>query len=232
MGRVLILSNNEELTAQIRKHIEGMDHSSIAAAYGNVAEAISMRKPDLILVDLVLTGGIVEVWRQLRYDIEDSHTPAIVMISGDRIREIELLVGISDFVLHPYDVRELEMRIKLLMQQHEDEDVGDTIKIANLIIDTAKYEVTVDGWPVVLTLKEYELLKYLATRPGRVLTREVLLDQVWGYDYYGGTRTVDVHIGRLRTKIETGEYSFIRTVRGVGYTFTESVFEKHVLPSK
>jgi len=74
---------------------------------------------------------------------------------------------------------------------------------------------------VVLTLKEYELLKYLATHRGRVFTREALLDEIWGYDYYGGTRTVDVHIGRLRTKIETGDYLYIKTIRGVGYMWTE-----------
>ena len=221
MGRVLILSDNVDSTAQIKGHIASMRHSSLAAVFDNASEVISMRRPDLILVDLIIIGGIVEVWRQIKYDIEDSYIPAIVMVAVDRVREVELLEGIDDFVIYPYDIRELEMRINVLIRQREDIESGNTIKIANLLIDTAKYEVTVDGWPVVLTLKEYELLKYLATRPGRVLTREVLLDQVWGYDYYGGTRTVDVHIGRLRTKIETGEYSFIRTVRGVGYTFTE-----------
>jgi len=224
MGKVLILSDNVDSTAQIKEHIASMRHSSIAAVFDDAAKVISMRNPDLVLVDLVIAGGIVEVWRQIKYDIEENHVPAVVMIAVDRVREIELLEGMDDFVIYPYDIRELEMRINMIIRQREGADSGDFIKIANLIINTTKYEVTVDGWPVVLTLKEYELLKYLATRPGRVLTREVLLDQVWGYDYYGGTRTVDVHIGRVRTKIETGKYSFIKTVRGVGYTFTDEYF--------
>ncbi len=221
MGRILILSNKEDSAAQLRRDAERMGHSAAVAKFGDAAEAIYTRKPDLILADLALPGGIVEVWQQLQYDREGSHIPAIALVSRDRIREIELLTDMDDFVLHPYDARELEMRIKLILRRRHRDDTGEIIKVGNLTIDAARYEVTVDGWTVNLTLKEYELLKYLATRRGRVITREVLLDDVWGYDYYGGTRTVDVHIGRLRTKIETGEYSFIRTVRGVGYVFTD-----------
>ena len=199
-----------------------MGHSVAVARFDNAAETIATRKPDIILADLTRLGGIIEVWRQLQYDTADSHVSTIALIPGDRIREVELLEEMSDFVLCPYDVRELEMRVKLILrQQRRDADTGNIIRIGNLTIDTAKYEVDVDGRPVDLTLKEYELLRHLATRQGRVITREMLLDQVWGYDYYGGTRTVDVHIGRLRTKIETGEYSFIKTVRGVGYVFPD-----------
>lgn len=221
MGRILILSNKENSTAQLRRDVENTGHSAATAKFGDVTEVIYTRRPDLILADLVLSGGIVEVWQQLQYDVEQSHIPIIALVSRDRIREIELLAEMSDFVLYPYDARELEMRMKLILKHQPGDGAREIIKIGNLTIDAARYEVTVDGWPVILTLKEYELLKYLATRRGRVITREVLLDDVWGYDYYGGTRTVDVHVGRLRTKIETGEYSFIRTVRGVGYVFTD-----------
>ena len=219
MGRILILSDKEDVSGQLKRDVESMGHSVIVRKFDDGAETIHVRKPDLILVDLTLPGGIVEVWEQLRYELADSHIETIVLNSRDRSREIELLEGMSDFVIYPYDVRELDVRVKLVLRRREDVSAGDVIKVGNLVIDPAKYEVTVDGWPVVLTLKEYELLRYLVTRRGRVITREVLLDQVWGYDYYGGTRTVDVHIGRLRTKIETGEYSFIKTVRGVGYIF-------------
>ncbi len=219
MGRILILSDKEDVSGQLRRDVESMGHSVIIRRLHDGAETIHVRKPDLILVDLTLPGGIVEVWEQLGYELADSHIETIVLISRDRIREIELLEGMSDFAVYPCDVRELDMRVKLILRRREDVSTGDVIAVGNLVIDPAKYEVTVDGWPVVLTLKEYELLRYLVTRRGRVITREVLLEQVWGYDYYGGTRTVDVHIGRLRTKIETGEYSFIKTVRGVGYIF-------------
>jgi two-component system alkaline phosphatase synthesis response regulator PhoP len=220
MGRILILSDKEDMSDQLRRDAESMGHSAIARRLNDGAETLHLRKPDLILVDLTLPGGIIEIWEQLRYELADSHIETIVLIPKDRIREIELLEDMSDFILYPYDVRELDVRIKLTLERREDISTGDVIEVGNLVINPAKYEVTVDGWPVVLTLKEYELLRYLVSRRGRVITREVLLDQVWGYDYYGGTRTVDVHIGRLRTKIETGEYSFIKTVRGVGYIFT------------
>jgi len=225
MGRILLLSNGQDLDSKLRRDMEAMGHSVIVAPFDNAGEAIHTRRPDLIMADLTLPGDIVEVWRQLQYDMADSHVPVIALVSKDRIREIELLTKMIDFILKPYEARELEIRIKLILRNQPKDAAGDIIKIGNLTIDATKYEVTIDGWPIVLTLKEYELLKYLATRSGRVITREVLLDQVWGYDYYGGTRTVDVHIGRLRTKIETGEYSFIRTVRGVGYVFSDEYSE-------
>jgi len=225
MGRILLLSNGQDLDSKLRRDMEAMGHSVIVAPFDNAGEAIHTRRPDLIMADLTLPGDIVEVWRQLQYDMADSHVPVIALVSKDRIREIELLTKMIDFILKPYEARELEIRIKLILRNQPKDAAGDIIKIGNLTIDATKYEVTIDGWPIVLTLKEYELLKYLATRSGRVITREVLLDQVWGYDYYGGTRTVDVHIGRLRTKIETREYSFIRTVRGVGYVFADEYSE-------
>ena len=222
MGRIIILSNNETAAAQLRKDIQQMDHTVIVVGFDNAVEVLHEKNPDLLVVDLDLPGGIVEVWQQLQYDTQDKHIATIALIPRERVREIELLSDMDDFILCPLDVRELGIRIKLiLMQKHKDTHNGSIIKLKNLVIDNEKYEVTVDGWPVVLTLKEYELLRYLAIRRGRVITREMLLDQVWGYNYYGGTRTVDVHIGRLRTKIETGEFSFIRTVRGVGYVFTD-----------
>jgi len=228
MGRILILSNKADLSNRLKQNIESQTNSVLYVGFPDAVEAIVKKNPDILLVDLIIQGSIVELWRKLRYDLENIHKPALVLISEDRIREIELLEGISDFIVYPYNSRELEMRVKLLLKRYERGSTERFIKIGNIVIDQTKYEVTVDGWPLVLTLKEYELLKYLSTHPGRVFTREVLLDQIWGYDYYGGTRTVDVHIGRLRTKIETGDYSFIKTVRGVGYTFTENHVAKVV----
>ena len=104
MGRVLILSEKEDLSAQLRGDMESADHSTLAAGFDNAAAIIHTRKPDLILVDLTLQGGIIEVWRQLKYELEDTHTRAIVLIPRDRIREMELLEGMTDFVIYPYDV--------------------------------------------------------------------------------------------------------------------------------
>lgn len=224
-GRVLILSNNRDLSNELRRSLESNGHSVATSDLSDVAEAIHIRNPHLLIVDLILHGSIVEVWKQLRYDIGDVRIPNLAVIPKNRVREIELLEGISDFIVYPYDVRELETRLNMILRQYKSADTEKIIRVGNLAIDPVKYEVTVDGWPVVLTLKEYELLKYLATHRERVITREILLDQIWGYNYYGGTRTVDVHIGRLRTKIETGKYSFIKTVRGVGYIFSENFSE-------
>jgi len=98
-------------------------------------------------------------------------------------------------------------------------DSEDMIKAGDLIIDVSRYEVTLSGSKLELTFKEYELLKFLASNKGRVYSRDQLLDKIWGYDYYGGTRTVDVHIRRLRSKIEDRRHAFIETVRNIGYKF-------------
>ncbi len=221
MGRILLIGAKGERTSQIKKSLEFSGHNVLFSEFGNFAESMYAKKPNLAVIDLTQQRDIIETWYQIKKDTEESRTPSIVVISAEHVRDIELMTGIDDFVLFPFDNRELEIRIKLILKRHEVVDTEDVIKTGNLVIYTNKYEVTVDGWSVVLTLKEYELLKYLVTHRGRVFTREALLDEIWGYDYYGGTRTVDVHIGRLRTKIETGDYSYIKTVRGVGYMWTE-----------
>lgn len=221
MGKILLIGIKGERTLQIKKMLEFAGHNVLTNEFGNFTESIYTKKPDLAIIDLSQQRDIVETWYQVKSHTEESHTPAMVIAPEERIRDIELMTGIDDFILYPFDSRELEIRVKLILKKHEVIDTEDVIKTGNLAIYTNKYEVTVDGWSVVLTLKEYELLKYLVTHRGRVFTREALLDEIWGYDYYGGTRTVDVHIGRLRTKIETGDYSYIKTIRGVGYMWTE-----------
>ncbi|MEK7399101.1 MAG: response regulator transcription factor [Candidatus Poribacteria bacterium] len=221
MGRILLLGVNGDRIGQTKKILENMGHSVISEEFNNSAEALYSKNPDLAVIDLIQRRDIVETWYQVKNDTVESHTPVLTIVPEERIRDVELMTGIEDFILYPYDNRELEIRIKLILGKHKVTDASEVIKIGNLAIYTNRYEVTIGDWPIVLTLKEYELLKYLVTRRGRVFTRETLLDDIWGYDYYGGTRTVDVHIGRLRTKIETENYSYIKTVRGVGYMFTE-----------
>jgi len=221
MGRILLLGTKGEKLEQLRKNIGNAGHSIITADFDNSAESLHTKNPDLAVLELTTRKDIVETWYQVKQDTTESHTPALVIIPEDRIRDVELMTGIHDFIMYPYNPIELEMRIKLILETHKDSDTDKVIKIGNLAIYTTRYEVTVDDWSVVLTLKEYELLKYLVTHKGRVFTREILLDAIWGYDYYGGTRTVDVHIGRLRTKIETSQYSYIKTIRGVGYMFSD-----------
>jgi DNA-binding response OmpR family regulator len=126
-------------------------------------------------------------------------------------------------VVAPWDAAEVAARVKRILGKAKNVEDKEVIKCGELTIDTAKYEVYVNNRPVELTFKEYELLKFLVIHKGRVFTREALLNEVWGYDYYGGDRTVDVHIRRLRSKIEDSTYTFIETVRNIGYKFRECV---------
>lgn len=226
MGRILLLGTKGEKLDQLKRAIENMGNSVIVSDFDNAANLMFTKQPDLAVMDLTNRRGVAETWYQVKNDALESHTQVFIIIPEDRVRDVELLNGIQDFILYPYDPRELEIRIKMLIAKHKADNEEDIINIGNLAIYTTRYEVTVDGWPIVLTLKEYELLKYLATHKKRVFTREVLLDEIWGYNYYGGTRTVDVHIGRLRTKIESPKYTYIRTVRGVGYMFADDYSEE------
>ncbi len=134
---------------------------------------------------------------------------------------LDFSLGISDFVIKPYSLREFEARLRLALWNDDRPTDDHTLKIDDLVINMARYEVRVKGSIVELTLKEYELLKHLVIHEARVFTRSNLLDSIWGYDYYGGMRTVDVHIRRLRSKLgESGKA--ITTVRGVGYKFDPS----------
>ena len=125
----------------------------------------------------------------------------------------------DDFLVGPYEVKELLIRINRVIRKTVKNESSEQIKCDGLTIDLATCEVTVDGRLVELTFKEYELLKLLAGNKGRVYTREALLDKIWGYDYFGGDRTVDVHVRRLRSKIEDASHTYIETVRNIGYRF-------------
>jgi len=123
--------------------------------------------------------------------------------------------SLNDFVVEGFSAPELIARIRRQLAEGDGEDEASDL----LEIDEARYEIRFAGAPIELTFKEFELLRFLSSRPGRVFTRERLLEQVWGYDYFGGSRTVDVHIRRIRSKIEREGHTYIRTVRGVGYIF-------------
>jgi DNA-binding response OmpR family regulator len=130
---------------------------------------------------------------------------------------------ITDFVLKPFDVDELLTRIRRLAARVKATPPSDIIAAGDLMIDTARCEVSLAGAPVELTFREYELLKFLASNRGRVFSREVLLNKVWGYEYFGGDRTVDVHVRRLRSKIEESGQVYVETVRNIGYRFKRNI---------
>lgn len=145
--------------------------------------------------------------------------PIIAIISPGELERFDPTTVVDDFFVTDGDPRELIARVRQVLWKRHQVDARDILKCGNLTMDLANYTVHINGQPVDLTYKEYELLRFLATNPDRVFGRDQLLNKVWGYDFYGGARTVDVHIRRLRAKIEDKHTTFIETVRNVGYRF-------------
>lgn len=166
--------------------------------------------PDLALVAIGKTPE--PAIEQLRRRLKSSGRPVIALVAPGVLDTFEVAQW-DDFIVPPFDIAELILRIGRLLRTSGDK----FIVCGDLVIDPDRYEVTVAGRLVLLTFREYELLKFLASTRGRVFTRGVLLDRVWGEDYYGGDRTVDVHIRRLRSKLEDSAHVSIETVRNIGY---------------
>ncbi|MQF48706.1 response regulator transcription factor [SAR202 cluster bacterium AC-647-N09_OGT_505m] len=173
--------------------------------------------PNLLMVDL----GILPVEDQafLIQHCKNIEVSVIVMIPEENRFSVDPTLEVEDFIFLPVRHHELRMRIRRALWRTGGWDSGQIIRNGDLIIDPERYEISVAGRRIILTFKEYQLLCLLATNPGRVYSRETLLSRVWGYDYFGGTRTVDVHIRRLRSKVEDATHLFIETVRNVGYRF-------------
>ena len=150
-------------------------------------------------------------------------TPLLLVIRGIHLGELELRDDLfDDFCLDPFHPRELEARLRHMLALEGAASTGELIEYDDLVLNLETYEAAVDGRPLDLTYMEYELLRFLAANPGKVFTREILLNRVWGYEYYGGARTVDVHVRRLRAKLGEENASLIQTVRSVGYRFGQS----------
>ena len=146
--------------------------------------------------------------------------PLLVLVSGGQLADLELRDDLfDDFCLAPFDVRELEARFAHLFWRAGRGLRPELIEYGALVLNLETYQAAIEGGPLDLTYMEYELLKFLAQNPGKVFTREMLLSRVWGYEYYGGARTVDVHIRRLRAKLGEEHANLIQTVRSVGYKF-------------
>lgn len=184
------------------------------------------KSPDMFILDLMLPGiDGYEILKRIRQDSKLKALPVIMLTARseefDRVLGLEL--GSDDYITKPFSIRELSARVKALFRRSDlpNEGVSETISAGNIVIDIERHEVFNGKTKLELTLKEFELLKILIQNRGRVLTRELLLEKVWGFDYFGETRTVDVHIRYLRQKIEQddGKTGYIETVRGVGYRF-------------
>ena len=157
------------------------------------------------------------------------NVPLVLILTEGGLTAVSADWGVDDVVLESAGPAELDARIRLVVGRLAQEKTGSKIQASGVVIDEASYSAKVHGRPLDLTFKEFELLRFLATHPSRVFTREQLLSEVWGYDYFGGTRTVDVHVRRLRAKLGDLE-SLIGTVRNVGYRFNVYEDEERLTP--
>jgi DNA-binding response OmpR family regulator len=174
--------------------------------------------PNILLVDATSDIGVAEeATQRLSLAWETGLPPIIVIVSEDTVARFRFETGADDFLLTSASVSEISARLALVARQTGHGDEPSVLKVGDLTVNPDNYQVYVRGRPLDLTYKEFELLKFLAQRPGRVCDRDLLLREVWGYDYYGGTRTVDVHIRRLRAKLGLEHETLIETIRNVGY---------------
>ena len=174
--------------------------------------------PDLLLVDATVDLETAEeVTRALSLAWEIGLPPIIVIVDEDVVARFRMETGADDFLLTTAGSAEISARLGIAARRSGRGDEPTVLKVGDLTVNPENYQVYVRGRPLDLTYKEFELLKFLAQRPGRVCDRDMLLQEVWGYDYYGGTRTVDVHIRRLRAKLGPEHEALIETIRNVGY---------------
>lgn len=231
--KILVIEDETNIQELLKYNLEKNGYR--VTVVGNGAEGLEeaiANVPDLILLDLMLPGlDGLEVCKRLRMDKRTKKVPIFMLTAKseelDKILGLEL--GADDYITKPFSIKELIARIRAAMRRIDEDKTDETfegekvkiLKIRDIEIDCEKYEVRKSGEKIVLTLKEFELLKMLVENKGKVLTRDFLLDKIWGYDYAGETRTVDVHIRHLRQKINDDEGSdqMIETIRGVGYRF-------------
>lgn len=228
---VLVVEDEESFVEALRVGLEREGFRVQVATDGAAAlDLFNAVAPDLVLLDVMLPriSGI-DVCRELR---SRSDVP-IIMVTA-KGAEIDVVVGLEvgadDYVTKPYRLRELVARMRAVLRRKSVETVGpvndgdgEPLVSGDVALDPARYEVVVRGEPVTLPLKEFELLRLLLENVGRVVTREVLIDRIWGHDYVGDTKTLDVHVKRLRAKVEPdpGHPTRIVTIRGLGYKFEQ-----------
>jgi two-component system phosphate regulon response regulator PhoB len=224
--RILIVEDEEALTLLLRYNLEAAGYEVEAVSRGDEADVrLKEGSPDLVILDWMLPGlSGIELCRRLRSRPEARQLPIIMLTArgeeSERVRGLS--TGADDYIVKPFSIPELLARVAALLRRASPERVADVLGFGDIAIDREKKRVTRAGRAVDLGPTEYRLLEFLMQRPGRVFSREQLLDGVWGSDIYIDERTVDVHVGRLRKALNRGhETDPIRTVRGAGYALDD-----------
>lgn len=226
--KILIVDDEENICELVRLYIEKDGFRAVIAGNGNEALAkFESEKPDLILLDIMLPGK--DGWQVCREIRAQSNVPIIMLTAKgetfDKVLGLEL--GADDYVVKPFEPKELIARIRAVLRRStaaaDEPEAEDEILFDGLRINQSTYEVYIDDKKIEMPPKEFELLYFLAKNTNKVFTRDQLLDEIWGYEFFGDSRTVDVHIKRIREKIEGENRTWaLKTVWGVGYKFEVS----------
>ena len=223
-NKILIVDDDENICELLNLYLKKDGFDTSTAYNGRQAVELAEKyNPDLILLDIMLPE--LDGWQVCREIRKKSEVPIIMLTAKgetfDKILGLEL--GADDYVTKPFDTKEVVARIKAVLRRSNDNEKNEKkeeVRYDKLIINLTNYELVVDGKPIDTPPKELELIYHLASNPNRVYTRDQLLDEVWGFDYYGDSRTVDVHVKRLREKLEdVSDKWSLKTVWGVGYKF-------------
>ena len=225
LEKIMVADDDQNICELLRLYLEKEQYTVVIANDGNEAVAkFNAESPALILLDIMMPG--LDGWQVCREIRKKSNVP-IIMITAkgetfDKVLGLEL--GADDYVVKPFDAKEIIARIKAVLRRTtsggQSENAVREVSYDKLVVNMTRYELKVDGKVVDTPPKELELLFHLASNPNRVYTRDQLLDEVWGFEYYGDSRTVDVHIKRLREKLEgVSDKGCLKTVWGVGYKF-------------
>ena len=224
LGKILVVDDDKNICELLRLYLEKEGYNVILSHDGSEAVVkFNALSPDLILLDVMLPG--LDGWQVCREIRKKSNVPIIMLTAKgetfDKVLGLEL--GADDYVVKPFDTKEIIARVKAVLRRIDQNNVpveNKEVVYDKLVVNMTRYELKVDGKVIDTPPKELELLFHLASNPNRVYTRDQLLDEVWGFEYYGDSRTIDVHVNRLREKLEgvSSQWS-LKTVWGVGYKF-------------
>lgn len=220
MSKLLLVDDDKNISELIKMYLEKEGYSCLQAYNGKEAIEKMDQSIELVVLDIMLP--LVNGWDVLKEIRKKYDTPVIMLTAKgetfDKVLGLEL--GADDYMVKPFEPKELVARVKAVLRRYKTTDQGNIVAFDGIIIDMDKFQASIKERVVEMPPKELELLHYLASNPNKVYTREQLLNEVWGYDFIGDSRTVDVHVKRLREKIETENVNWsLKTVWGVGYKF-------------